>query len=67
MHSSAQVEGGQVKPKASIPLKRIACVSEIMAEDKKKFKKLDKAPDIAFKVGKLVLSFLLNFLLDPLQ
>ncbi len=39
-----------LKPKASIPLKRILSVSEIMDEDKKKYKKLAKAPDIAFKV-----------------
>ena len=39
-----------MKPKASVPLKRIMSVSEISEEDKKKFKKLAKAPDIAFKI-----------------
>ncbi len=39
-----------MKAKASIPLKRILSISEITEEDKKKYKKLAKAPDIAFKV-----------------
>ena len=39
-----------MKPKASVPLKRIVSVSEIKDEDKKKFKKLAKAADVAFKV-----------------
>lgn len=33
-----------------MPLRRILSVSEILDDDKKKFKKLAKAPDIAFKV-----------------
>jgi hypothetical protein len=50
-HSCLQVDNGTLKPKASIPLKRILSVSEITEDDKKKFKKLTKAPDVAFKVA----------------
>ena len=41
---------GTLKPKAAIPLKRIISVGLVSDEDKKKFKKLDKASDIIFKV-----------------
>jgi hypothetical protein len=44
------VESGTLKPKASIPLKRILSVAEITEDDKKKYKKLSKAPDVAFKI-----------------
>lgn len=39
-----------MKPKASVPLKKIVSVSEITDDDKKKFKKLTKANDIALKI-----------------
>lgn len=47
---SKMIEEGLIKPKQSVPIKRILQVDEIQEEDKKKFKKLAKAPDIAFKV-----------------
>ena len=49
-----------MKPKASIPIKKIMSVSLIQEEDKKKFKKLAKAPDIAFKVTFINLNNLLR-------
>lgn len=49
-HFCPSVENGTLKPKASIPLKKILSVSEITEEDKKKYKKLSKAPDVAFKI-----------------
>ena len=39
-----------IKPKACIPIKKIISIRDIQEEDKKKFKKLDKAHDISFKV-----------------
>lgn len=44
-------EEKQLKPKQSIPIKRIASVNEVQEDDKKKFKKLAKAHSIAFKVA----------------
>lgn len=49
-HFCPSVENGALKPKASIPLKKILSVSEITEEDMKKYKKLSKAPDLAFKI-----------------
>jgi hypothetical protein len=40
-----------MKPKAAVPLKRIIGVGLLREEDKKRFKKLDKASDIIFKVA----------------
>ena len=44
-------EEKHLKPKQSIPIKRIASVNEVQEDDKKKFKKLAKAHSIAFKVA----------------
>ena len=50
-HFCPSVENSTLKPKASIPLKKILSVSEITEDDMKKYKKLSKAPDLAFKIA----------------
>lgn len=47
---SVQAEEKLLKPKYSVALKRVLTVDEIQEDDKKKFKKLNKAHSIAFKV-----------------
>lgn len=43
-------ESEEIKPKQSLPLKRIKIIDFISEDDKKKYKKLTKASDVAFKV-----------------
>lgn len=62
-------EDNTIKPKATIPLKRLISVNEIQEDDKKKFKKLAKAPDVAFKVSYLQWNLSVTdhiYLLDPI-
>lgn len=49
-HFCPSVENSTLKPKASIPLKKVLSVSEITDDDMKRYKKLSKAPDLAFKI-----------------
>ena len=53
---SQQFEDGKIKVKQSIPIKRIITIDDIKEDDKKKHKKLAKAPDIAFKVYNIILN-----------
>ena len=51
MKECPSVEKRTIKPKASIPLKKIMGVVEVSDEDQKKHKKLAKAPDLGIKVS----------------
>ncbi len=58
------VEKRTLKPKASIPLKKIMGVVEVSVEDQKKHKKLAKAPDLGIKV---CLTILYRIFIDFIQ
>lgn len=62
--SCPSIDNNKIKPKSSIPLKKISIINEIEEDDKKKYKKLKKEFDLAFKVSYQINNIILQIVFN---